>query len=159
MPRASSHTAWNMGSPTSAPAGSASNKTPKEKQHDLQPFYNYETGCATYLFGGATLGTCAVVDPLERFEREYIQFANSMGMGVTQVIETHVHADHRSGGPRLCRELEEVSYGRHRLAPVSLSYSALDDGRELELGSTRIRVLHTPGHTPESICLVVTESA
>src|SRR5262249_1552208 len=75
---------------------------------------------------------------------------------ITHVIDTHVHADHRSGGPELARRAG-AAYCLHEAAQVELTFTRLRDGQELELGNTRIRVLHTPGHTPESICLVITD--
>jgi glyoxylase-like metal-dependent hydrolase (beta-lactamase superfamily II) len=77
-------------------------------------------------------------------------------MRITHVIDTHVHADHRSGGPALA-ERASALYCLHRSADVRRPFTPLDDGQEIELGNTRIRVLHTPGHTPESLSLVVTD--
>jgi glyoxylase-like metal-dependent hydrolase (beta-lactamase superfamily II) len=77
-------------------------------------------------------------------------------MTITHVIDTHVHADHRSGGRELARKTG-ASYCLHVDAAVGFSFVPLHDGQEIELGNTRIKVLHTPGHTPESICLVVTD--
>jgi glyoxylase-like metal-dependent hydrolase (beta-lactamase superfamily II) len=122
----------------------------------LKPFYRYDTGCAAYLLGCATCGKCAVVDPQEEDVRAYADFARSKQMQITRVIETHVHADHRSGG-RVLAELTGATYGLHRSADVAFPFEPLEDGQEIELGNTRLRVLHTPGHTPESICLVVTD--
>ena len=122
----------------------------------FKPFYRYETGCASYLFGCGTLGTCAVVDPLERFVDEYIAFAADKGMQITHVLETHVHADHRSAG-RTLAERTGARYGLYRAAEVAFPFELLEDGQEIELGNTRAVVLHTPGHTPESACYVVTD--
>jgi len=104
----------------------------------FRPFFDFEHGCAAYLFGCGGHGLCAVVDAREPEVDEYIAFARGKGMRITHVIDTHVHADHRSGGPRLAERVR---------APYS----------EIALGNTRIRVRHTPGHTPESISLVVTD--
>jgi hydroxyacylglutathione hydrolase len=77
-------------------------------------------------------------------------------MRITHVIDTHVHADHRSGGPALAKKAG-ASYCLHESADVALPFEPLRDGQEIELGNTRVKVLHTPGHTPESISLVVTD--
>ena len=122
----------------------------------FNPYYYFETGCAAYLLGCGTLGKCAVVDPHERDLDAFIAFAAEKGMRITHVIDTHVHADHRSGGPALARKTG-AAYCLHESADVALEFSPLRDGEEIELGNTRVRVLHTPGHTPESICLVVTD--
>jgi len=77
-------------------------------------------------------------------------------MQITHVLDTHVHADHRSGGPALAKKAG-ASYGLHESANVELAFEPLCDGQEIELGNTRVKVLHTPGHTPESVSLVVTD--
>lgn len=64
----------------------------------FRPFYRFETGCAAYLFGCGGKGLCAVVDPQEQDVDAYIAFASEKGMRISHVFDTHVHADHRSGG-------------------------------------------------------------
>jgi glyoxylase-like metal-dependent hydrolase (beta-lactamase superfamily II) len=123
----------------------------------FKPYYDYlETGCAAYLFGCGSLGMCAVVDAHEEDVDAYLEFARSKGMRITHVIDTHVHADHRSGGPTLAKKAG-AAYCLHESASVTLPFEPLHDGQEIELGNTRVKVLHTPGHTPESISLVVTD--
>jgi hydroxyacylglutathione hydrolase len=77
-------------------------------------------------------------------------------MEVKYVIDTHVHADHLSGGRRLA-ELTGAQYCMHESADVAFDFTPLADGQELDLGNVIVRVLHTPGHTPESVCLLVTD--
>jgi glyoxylase-like metal-dependent hydrolase (beta-lactamase superfamily II) len=120
----------------------------------FRPFYYFDTGCAAYVFGCGGLGLGAVVDPQERDVDRYRDFAASQGLRLTHVFETHVHADHRSGG-RLLAEKTGASYCLHRSADVAFPFTPLDDSQEVELGNTRVTVLHTPGHTPESVSLVV----
>jgi hydroxyacylglutathione hydrolase len=122
----------------------------------FRPFYTYETGCASYLFGCGSKGLCCVVDPLERDVDAYIAFAAAKGMRVAYVIDTHVHADHRSGG-RALAERTGAKYALHRSAQVAFDFEPLDDDQVIELGNTIVRVVHTPGHTPESISLVVSD--
>jgi glyoxylase-like metal-dependent hydrolase (beta-lactamase superfamily II) len=122
----------------------------------LRPFHRYESGCAAYVLGCATFARCAVVDPREEDLSAYVDFARSKGMRITHVLDTHVHADHRSGG-RALAALAGARYCLHRAADVAFPFEPLDDDQELELGNTRLRVLHTPGHTPESVCLAVTD--
>jgi glyoxylase-like metal-dependent hydrolase (beta-lactamase superfamily II) len=122
----------------------------------FRPYYHFESGCAAYLFGCGGLGKCAVVDAQEPDLDAYASFAAAKGMRITHVIDTHVHADHRSGGPALARRVG-AAYCLHESADVALPFQPLRDGQELELGNTRVGVLHTPGHTPESVCLVVTD--
>jgi glyoxylase-like metal-dependent hydrolase (beta-lactamase superfamily II) len=122
----------------------------------FKPYYYFETGCAAYLFGCGGQGKCAVVDAHEEDVEAYVEFAAQKGMRITHVIDTHVHADHRSGGPALAKRVD-APYRLHESATVARPYTPLRDGQELELGTTRIRVLHTPGHTPESISLVISD--
>lgn len=122
----------------------------------FRPFYYYDLGCAAYLLGCGTLGKCAVVDARADDVDAYTGFARAKGMAITHVIDTHVHADHRSGGADLARRTG-AQYRLHEFADVSLPFTALRDGEEIELGNTRVRVLHTPGHSPDSVCLVVTD--
>jgi hydroxyacylglutathione hydrolase len=122
----------------------------------FRPYYYFDTGCAAYLFGCGGLGKCAVVDAHEEDVDAYVEFARGKGMQITHVIDTHVHADHCSGGPTLARKVG-APYCLHESANVALAFEPLRDGQEVELGNTRVRVLHTPGHTPESMSLVVTD--
>jgi glyoxylase-like metal-dependent hydrolase (beta-lactamase superfamily II) len=122
----------------------------------FRPFYRFETGCAAYVLGCGTLGVCAVVDVREEDVEAAGAFAASKAMRITHVIDTHVHADHRSGGFELARRTAAV-YSLHESAPVAWPFDPLRDGQEIALGNTRIRVVHTPGHSPESVSLVVTD--
>jgi glyoxylase-like metal-dependent hydrolase (beta-lactamase superfamily II) len=122
----------------------------------FKPYYTFETGCAGYLFGCGGLGKCAVLDAREHDIDAYVAFAAQKAMRITHVIDTHVHADHVSGGPALAQKVG-AAYCLHESADVTLRFEPLKDGQEIELGNTRARVLHTPGHTPESICLLVTD--
>ncbi len=122
----------------------------------FKPFHRFETGCASYLLGCGGEGLAAVVDAHEADVDAYAAFAASKGMRITHVVDTHVHADHRSGGPALARQVG-AAYALHASADVDLPFTPLADGQELALGNVRLRVLHTPGHTPESICLLVTD--
>jgi glyoxylase-like metal-dependent hydrolase (beta-lactamase superfamily II) len=122
----------------------------------FKPYYYFETGCAAYLFGCGGLGQCAVVDAHESDIEAYAAFAASKGMRITHVIDTHVHADHHSGGAALAKLVGAPNH-LHASANVDLSFEPLVDRQEFALGNTRVTVLHTPGHTPESLCLVVTD--
>ncbi len=120
----------------------------------FRPFHYFDTGCAAYVFGCGTVGRGAVVDPQERDIDAYLTFAAAKGLAITHVFDTHIHADHRSGGRDLARRTG-AKYCLHRSADVSFPFEPVDDGQRIELGNTLIDVLHTPGHTPESISLVV----
>jgi hydroxyacylglutathione hydrolase len=122
----------------------------------LRPYYYDDRGCATYLFGCGTVGRCAVVDARLEDVNAYAAFATSKNMRITHVIDTHVHADHRSGGRQLA-QVTGAKYCLHESAEVACRFSPVRDGQDIELGNTRVKVLHTPGHSPESVCLLVTD--
>jgi hydroxyacylglutathione hydrolase len=122
----------------------------------FRPYYYFDLGCAAYLFGCGTLGRCAVVDARADDVDAYQAFAASKGMNITQVIDTHVHADHRSGGPDLARRAA-ARYCLHQSADVAFPFAPLKHGDEIELGNTRLKVIHTPGHSHDSICLLVSD--
>jgi len=125
----------------------------------LRPFVVEETGCASYLFGCPTHATVGVVDPHEALVDDYIRTAaERCGCRIDQVLDTHVHADHRSGA----RELAARTGAHLRMpadSPVEFDYEPLHDGEEVVLGKTRAKVIHTPGHTWEHVCLLVTDTA
>jgi hydroxyacylglutathione hydrolase len=109
--------------------------------------------CASYLVGCPTLGVCAVIDP-QGDPGVYIAAAQANAMVITHVIDTHVHADHRSAARKLAAAAgASVCMGAG--ANVGFSYQALADDDVLEVGNRRISVLQTPGHTPEHVCLLV----
>ena len=78
------------------------------------------------------------------------------GLKTRYVIDTHLHADHVSGGRRLA-EISGAEYVLHDNADAQYPFCHLRDGEVLDLGNVKIQVLHTPGHTPEHISLLVTD--
>jgi glyoxylase-like metal-dependent hydrolase (beta-lactamase superfamily II) len=122
----------------------------------FRPYYYDDLGCAAYVLGCGTAGLGAVVDARADDVAAYAAFAAGKGLRLTHVIDTHVHADHRSGGRELARRTG-AQYCVHRSADVAFPFTPLEDGRRIELGKTRLDVLHTPGHSPESVCLLVTD--
>jgi glyoxylase-like metal-dependent hydrolase (beta-lactamase superfamily II) len=97
-----------------------------------------------------------VVDPHADDLDRYLDFATFKGTAITRVIDTHIQADHRSGGRALAARTG-AEYCLHESADVAFPFTPLTDGQELVCGNVVIRVLHTPGHTPESLCLVITD--
>jgi hydroxyacylglutathione hydrolase len=77
-------------------------------------------------------------------------------MRIAAIVSTHIHADHRSGERALAALVDAAIY-LHRSADVAYPFSPLDDGSTIALGNVVISTLHTPGHTPESISLLVTD--
>lgn len=120
----------------------------------FRPFYRFDTGCAAYVFGCGGKGVGVVVDPHLDDVDAYADFAAAKGMRIVRVIDTHVHADHRSGGRALASKVG-APYSLHRAAPVRFPFEPLDDGQRIDVGNTLVDVVHTPGHAPEGISLVV----
>jgi hydroxyacylglutathione hydrolase len=97
-----------------------------------------------------------VCDPIEQIE-PYLRISKETGMKIRYVVDTHVHADHVSGGRRLA-EATGADYVLHDSAGARFKFRGVKENEELDLGNVRIRVRHTPGHTPEHIALVVTDN-
>ncbi len=120
-------------------------------------FKQFYLGClahASYLLGSE--GEAVVVDP-QRDVDQYIAEAEDQGLAIKYIIETHLHADFVSGH----RELAERTGARIILgakAGATFPHLAVKDGDEVEVGKMNLRFLETPGHTPESISVVVTEA-
>lgn len=125
----------------------------------FQPILDPTLGCASYLIGDETVGSAAVVDPLESVGSEaYIIQAAEAGLWVEHVIETHVHADHASAATALA-QAAGVPVALHAAAEPAYPHRGLMDGEQIALGGITLTVWYTPGHTPDSLSLVVTDSA
>jgi hydroxyacylglutathione hydrolase len=112
----------------------------------------------SYFFGCATAGKAFVVDVVAGDEARFIDEAARTNVAIAYVIDTHVHADHYSGARKLA-ELARAPYCLHASdrGSVDFEFLSLVDGQVLDLGNVKVEVLHTPGHTPDSICLLVTD--
>ena len=110
-------------------------------------------GCASYLIGDETSGEAVVVDPAYAIE-PYLEEAERHGLRITNVLETHTHADHLSGHGRFALEHGALIHV-HPLGEPEFPFEPLADGQLVRVGETAIRVLHTPGHRPEHCCFLV----
>jgi glyoxylase-like metal-dependent hydrolase (beta-lactamase superfamily II) len=112
----------------------------------------------SYFFGCAGRGRSIAVDVLAGDEQWYLDEAQRTGAPLTLVIDTHLHADHRSGARELA-ERAGVPHALHASAAgqVRFPFHPLHEGDTLDVGNVVVKVLHTPGHTPESISLLVTD--
>lgn len=113
----------------------------------------------SYLFGCGGRGKAVAVDVIAGDEGWFAEEAERRGVRITHVIDTHVHADHYSGGPALAA-LTGAPYCLHESNSerVRHPFQPLRDGDRIEAGNVSVEVLHTPGHTPDSICLLVTDN-
>src|SRR6266511_1803874 len=117
-------------------------------------FKQFYLGClahASYLIGSE--GEAAVVDP-QRDVDQYLSEAEKQGLKIKYVIETHMHADFVSGHRELAtRSSAEIVFGEK--AGATFPHRPVQEGDELRIGNVVLRVMETPGHTPESISVLV----
>jgi glyoxylase-like metal-dependent hydrolase (beta-lactamase superfamily II) len=121
----------------------------------LRQYLHADPVAASYLFGCGGHAAAAVVDPVGD-TGIYLDAAQRTGMRILYVIDTHIHADHISSG----RELAHAAGADYVLfadAAVTYPFRGVRDREVLQLGNVTITVLHTPGHTPEHISLLVTD--
>ncbi|MBJ7463087.1 MAG: MBL fold metallo-hydrolase [Mycolicibacterium sp.] len=123
-------------------------------------FTQYYLDClshASYLIGDETTGRAVVVDP-QRDVSEYLSDAQDMGMAIELVIETHFHADFLSGHLELAKATgAKIVYSS--VAETEFESMGVADGERYSLGEVTLEFRHTPGHTPESMSIVVFEHA
>lgn len=131
----------------------------------LRRFYDPKLAQASYLVGCTTTGEALVVDPSRDID-PYIQAADAEGLKVAHVTETHIHADFVSGARELAHRagarlyLSEAGGEAWRYEYASQSGAIpLLDGSRFKVGAVEFEVLHVPGHTPEHLTLLVTDSA
>lgn len=111
-------------------------------------------GCKSYLVGCAETSAAALIDPEISLIDRYLGLASRHGLRIHYLIDTHTHADHFSATRALSRRLE-APVAMHRMSPAPFVDLRLDDGDMLLVGKLRVQVLHTPGHTRDSMCLRV----
>jgi hydroxyacylglutathione hydrolase len=121
----------------------------------LRQFLHTDPVAASYLFGCGGKAAGAVVDPVGDVA-PYLAAAEATGMRILDVIDTHLHADHVSAG-RALAEAAGADYVLSAEADAAFPFKGVRDGEAIELGNVVVQVLHTPGHTPEHIALLVTD--
>jgi hydroxyacylglutathione hydrolase len=119
----------------------------------LKQFYLPCLAHASYLVGDEASGTAAVIDP-QRDIDQYIEFAGEHGFVIKYALLTHLHADFVAGHLEL-RDRVGATICLGAAANAAYAFTSLRDAEILEFGRVRLQVLETPGHTPESISLVV----
>lgn len=121
----------------------------------LRQFPHSDPIAASYLLGCTGHSACAVVDPVYPIE-PYLKAAETAGVKIRFVVDTHLHADHTSAGQALTAAAQ-AEYVLHKTAETGFAFRGVSEGDILGLGNVVLEVLHTPGHTPEHICLLVTD--
>lgn len=124
---------------------------------ELYQFVRIGKGCLSYMV--VSNGEAAIIDAT-RMTDVYLEFANKIGANITNVFDTHLHADHISGG----RKIAENTGATYWLPPkdateVTFGYQPLEDGNDVEIGSIKINIhaLYSPGHTIGSTSFIVDE--
>src|ERR1041384_5086396 len=116
----------------------------------FKQFYLNCLAHASYLIGSD--GEAAVVDP-QRDVDQYLKEAAAQNLEIKYIIETHLHADFISGHRELtARTGAEIVFGER--AGAAFPHRAVKDGDGLDIGRVKLQVMETPGHTPESICIL-----
>ena len=120
---------------------------------EFEQFHLESLGHASYLVGSARTGEALVLDP-RRDVDVYIEAASQRGVQIRYVVDTHQHNDYLSG---ICELADRTGAAVLGSAGASLGYDyqPLKDGQEFQLGEAGVKVLHTPGHTPEHISLLL----
>jgi hydroxyacylglutathione hydrolase len=121
----------------------------------LRQFLHSDPVGISYLLGCGGKATGVVIDPVAE-PSTYLQAAEATGMKISYVIDTHVHADHVSTG-RALADAAGAQYVLSAKADIAVPFKGVEDGDAIPLGNVVLKVLHTPGHTPEHICLLVTD--
>ena len=112
--------------------------------------------CKTYLIGCPDTRSAILVDPLfDRVDR-YLSILGYFGLDLLYALDTHTHADHRSGCFEL-REFLDCKIIRHQMSPQPNIDIHVEEGESIQVGKLEIKVLYTPGHTPDSVSLLLND--
>jgi hydroxyacylglutathione hydrolase len=131
----------------------------------VKRFYDVKLAQTSYLIACGRVGVAVVIDPIRDVE-PYIHAAEAEGVRITHVTETHIHADFVSGARDLARRTGATLYlsdegdAKWKYAYARDAGAVLvHDGDEFTVGNVKVRVVHTPGHTPEHIAFLITDTA
>lgn len=122
----------------------------------FRQFLNDETACASYLFGCKSKSQFAVVDPHVDLVEDYVALAESQGIPIVAVLDTHLQADHVSGLPALVERTGATAY-LPAGAGVDFDHHPLADGEVVTLGNTEIEAISTPGHAAAHHSYLITD--
>ena len=153
---------------------------------DVNAFFDAATNTVSYVVADPATGQCAVIDPVLDYDAaagristhsvgEIIQFIADQNLSLDLVLETHVHADHLTAAPVLRKQFDsKIAIGTHikkvqkvfcdvfNLGDLATDGSQFDlllsDGDEVPIGNLTCKVMHTPGHTMGSLCIVHRDS-
>lgn len=120
----------------------------------FKQIFNEDCGCSSYVIASRQSKEAAVVDSAIEIH-QYLDLARDRSFKIKYVIDTHLHADHVSGNRKLVAATG-AELCLHESADVLFPFRRLKDGEELHLGQLILKIVHTPGHRPESISIMVT---
>lgn len=126
----------------------------------FQHVYDKSLAQASYFIGCQKAGVAAVIDP-KRDVDTYIEIAKQNNMAITHIFETHIHADFLSGSRELAALTGASMYLSDEGGPdwqYEFAHEGLKDGDKVKLGNLIFEIVHTPGHTPESISFLLTDT-
>ena len=112
--------------------------------------------CKTYLIGSENTKEIIVVDPVLEHVNQYVSLIKNEGLKLTHVLDTHTHADHISGAGALADQTGAV-YVMHQNSPVRCVAFRVPDGFDCHLSDIPVKIMHTPGHTKDSMCLIFSD--
>lgn len=122
----------------------------------FQQFRHEQGGCLSYIVGCTQRQVCAVVDPQLEVE-QYLNYARTHNMNITHVFETHAQADHLSGAKKLS-DVTGAPVHYHESVQAGFPVVRMKDGQDVVVGNIILRVIHTPGHTSDSVSILVTDT-
>lgn len=115
-----------------------------------------EGACLSYVIGCTRTGVAAIIEPQLNIQ-PYLEYLRKNKLRLTHIVESHSQADHLSGAKSLSDQTGAPVFF-HESVNAAFRFEKLRDGEEVMVGNIKLRVLHTPGHTEDSVCLVVTDT-
>lgn len=109
--------------------------------------------CLTYLVGNVSSNESVLIDPILDHVEDYLNVLKDRNLKITHVIDTHTHADHISGAAAI-KDHTDCEYIMHEDAPARCVTIRVKDGEEISILGTTVKIIHTPGHTKDSVTLV-----
>ena len=113
-------------------------------------------GCLSYILGCAKERVCVAIDPELDKADEYVDLASFFGSKILYAIDTHTHADHNSAC-KVMRERFGIRVIMHRAADAPYVDICVEDGQDIRFGQQSLKVIYTPGHTQDAMCLLFTD--
>lgn len=113
-----------------------------------------DIACKTYVVGRKGSNEVFLIDPIIEETENYLKYLEKNNLKLVGMFDTHAHADHISGAPKL-REITGVDYIMYKETPVKCANIHIDDGEKLEIAGVPVEFMHTPGHTKDSTSLII----